>query len=115
MAPTTTPKPWLAGLIFSVSVLTLSGCRGEIRNPAALTPLASPEAIAPATSTILPSPTVPPTATPVVVLHVIQPGDTLLGIAIQYNSTVEAIEQTNGLAPGTVLQVGQQLQIPQQP
>jgi LysM repeat protein len=46
-------------------------------------------------------------------LHIVQPGDTLLGIAVQYNSTVEAIEQANGLAPGAILQVGQQLQVPQ--
>jgi spore germination protein len=115
MRPVSNPHLWRYHLLLTVSILTLSGCRGEIRNPAALTPMASPEAIAPATSTILPTPTVPPTATPVVVLHIVQPGDTLLGIAIQYNSTVEAIEQANGLAPGTVLQVGQQLQIPQQP
>ncbi|HEX8681473.1 MAG TPA: LysM peptidoglycan-binding domain-containing protein [Ardenticatenaceae bacterium] len=112
-APTRHGKRFV-GLSSLLLLLALAGCRGEIRNPAALTPLASPEAIAPPTSTVLPSPTVPPTATPVVVLHTVQPGDTLLGIAVQYNSTVEAIEQANGLAPGAILQVGQQLQIPQQ-
>ncbi len=103
----------LALLLLWLLALSSSGCRGPVRNPAALTPMASPEAIAPPTSTILPSPTVPPTATPVIVLHTVQSGDTLFGLAIQYNSTVEAIEQANGLGPGAILNVGQQLKIPQ--
>lgn len=94
-------------------VLLLVGCRGPVRNPAALTPLPSPEAIAPPTSTIIPSPTVPPTATPVIVLHTVQEGETLFGIALQYGSTVERIRELNGMAEGDILSVGQTLQIPQ--
>jgi LysM repeat protein len=93
--------------------LPIGGCRGPVRNPAALTPLAQPDAIAPPTSTILPSPTVPPTATPVIVVHIVQSGDTLFGLAIQYNTTVEAIQEMNGLAPGAILNIGQELRIPQ--
>ena len=104
-------------MVRSVFILWLSmlvaGCRGEIRNPAALTPWVTETAIVPPTSTLIPTPTVPPTATPIIVMHVIQPGDTLFGIAIQYNTTVEAIEQQNGLEPGAILNVGQELRIPQ--
>ncbi|MDQ4078636.1 MAG: LysM peptidoglycan-binding domain-containing protein [Chloroflexota bacterium] len=73
----------------------------------------SPKAIAPPTSTILPSPTIPPTATPIIVNHTVQEGDTLYGIAILYGTTVEAIRQANGLEEGAILQVGQVLKIPQ--
>ncbi len=91
----------------------LAGCRGEIRNPAALTPIPAGGAIAPPTSTVLPSPTVPPTLTPVIISHVVQAGDTLYDIALQYNTTVEAIREANDLADDVILQVGQALKIPQ--
>lgn len=93
--------------------LLLGGCRGPVRNPAALTPLPSPEAIAPPTITVIPSATVPPTATPIIVLHTVAEGDTLFGIAIQYGTTVESIREANGLDEGVILQIGQELKIPQ--
>src|SRR5687767_9944755 len=100
--------------LFILLVLAaLTACRGEIRNPAALTPWVTVTAIAPPTSTLIPTPTVPPTQTPIIVIHVVQPGDSLFAIAIQYGTTVEAIEQQNGLAPGAILDVGQELRIPQ--
>lgn len=104
---------WLKWVGMGLGIWLLVGCRGPIRNPAALTPLPSPEAIAPPTSTIIPSPTVPPTVTPVIVFHTVQEGETLFGIALQYGSTVERIRELNGLAEGDVLRVGQSLQIPQ--
>lgn len=100
-------------LLFLLLSLTLAACRGEIRNPAALTPWVTTTAIAPPTSTLIPTPTVPPTATPIIVIHIVQAGDSLFAIAIQYNTTVEAIEQQNGLQPGAILNVGQELRIPQ--
>lgn len=102
-----------ARILAALLALALMGCRGPVRNPAALTPFASPDAIAPPTSTILPSATVPPTATPVVVLYTIQAGDTLFDIALRYGVTVEAIREANGLAPDAILQIGQEIKIPQ--
>lgn len=93
--------------------LLLPACRGPVRNPAALTPLPTPTAIAPPTSTILPSPTLPPTVTPVIVEYIVQAGDTLFAIALRFGTTVEAIRQANGLAEGDILNVGQLLRIPQ--
>ncbi len=100
-------------LLLAGCLLALAGCRGEIRNPAALTPMPSPTPIAPATSTVLPTPAVPPTVTPVTVDYTIQEGDTLYGIAIQYNTTVEAIRAANGLDENAILQVGQTLKVPE--
>ena len=106
-------KPSTLLFLLFLSLTILSACRGEIRNPVALTPWVTTTAIAPPTSTLIPTPTVPPTATPIIVIHIVQSGDSLFAIAIQYNSTVEAIEQQNGLAPGAILNVGQELRIPQ--
>jgi hypothetical protein len=94
-------------------LLLLVGCRGEIRNPAALTPWVTVTAIAPPTSTLIPTPTLPPTLTPLIVVHIVAAGDTLYGISLQYNTSVEAIQQQNGLDEGAILNVGQELRIPQ--
>lgn len=102
---------WL--MVWIAATMGLAGCRGPVRNPAALTPLPSPDAIAPPTSTVLPTATVPPTATPVIVVHVVQAGDTLYALSIQYGTTVEAIRAANGLEEGAILQIGQELRIPQ--
>jgi len=42
---------------------------------------------------------------------VVQEGDTLNGIAVQFGTTVEAIRQANGL-PSDVINIGQVLIIP---
>ncbi len=44
--------------------------------------------------------------------HVVQPGDTLLTIAVTYGTTVEAIVQANGLPNPNYIWVGQRLIIP---
>lgn len=62
-----------------------------------------------------------PTATPVPAatdvatgqqIHIVQSGDTLFRIAVQYGVTVEEIAAANGLTNVDVLEVGQQLLIP---
>ncbi len=60
----------------------------------------------------LPAPTyaTPPADTPRT--HIVQPGDTLLAIAIHYRTTVAAIQQLNRLGDSDVIQVGQRLLIP---
>lgn len=45
------------------------------------------------------------------IVYVVQPGDTLSGIARRYNTTVVAIKQYNGLNRDTIY-VGQRLQVP---
>jgi LysM repeat protein len=82
---------------------------------------ASSLAISLATPTILPTliqqvltpaptNTPAPMATPAV--HIVQPGDTLLGIALQYNVTLEELYQVNGVLKPELLQIGQAIVIP---
>ncbi|MBN2007369.1 MAG: LysM peptidoglycan-binding domain-containing protein [Anaerolineae bacterium] len=72
------------------------------------------------TSTPGPSPTPGPTNTPRgtatpspdgSIIHVVQAGDTLSGIAEQYNTTVDQITQLNALESTNVLYIGQSLVI----
>lgn len=44
--------------------------------------------------------------------HIVQPGDTLLTIAVRYGTTVEAIVRANGLPNADFIWVGQRLLIP---
>ena len=71
--------------------------------PAATAPLAG-----------APAPTSPPAAplTPRpagAVVHVVQAGDTLYGIALQYNVRVDDLYRLNNLAPGAILSIGQEI------
>jgi len=45
-------------------------------------------------------------------IHVVQRGETLFRIALNYGTSVEAIAQTNGISDVTSIQVGQRLVIP---
>lgn len=45
--------------------------------------------------------------------HVVQPGETMYGVAVQYGVTVQAIMQANGLTDPNYLRVGQELIIPE--
>jgi LysM repeat protein len=60
-------------------------------------------------------PGVQPTPEPTAAVrkHVVQPGETLLGIAVQYDTTTEAIMQANNLSDANFLRVGQELVIPE--
>ena len=44
--------------------------------------------------------------------YVIQPGETLFSIAIENGTTWQELARTNGLSDGTILQIGQTIQIP---
>ncbi len=45
-------------------------------------------------------------------VYVVQPGDTLSGIALRFDTTVEAIAELNGIADAEYIYVGQWLRIP---
>lgn len=66
----------------------------------------------PTAPTPTPSPTISPSPTPEPVYYVVEPGDTLLEIALDYDTTVEVIMLANGLADPRALQIDQQLIIP---
>jgi LysM repeat protein len=64
------------------------------------------------TPTPAPTPTPPPvTSETVMVTHIVEAGETLLSIALQYDVTVDAIQQANGLAD-ELIRIGDQLTIP---
>jgi LysM repeat protein len=56
--------------------------------------------------------TATPTISPTPIVYVVQRGDTLLGIAMEYGVSVEAIQRTNGIEDPRFLRVGQELLIP---
>ena len=56
-----------------------------------------------------PEPTATPTVTPTPVFHVIQAGESLLGIATQYDISVAALQDANGILDPRFLQIGEQL------
>ncbi len=69
---------------------------GITATPRPVTPIASPT----------------PTTTSTPTLYTIQPGDTLLDVAIQFDLSVEAIQDANGIVDPRFLQIGQELVIP---
>lgn len=109
--------------IFAIALL-LAGC-GQVIT---LSPTPSPPPTAtlsidivvatlPPTSTpapYTPEPTPTPTVTPTPVIHVIRAGETLLSVASQYNVSVAALQDANGILDPRLLQLGQELVIPRQ-
>ena len=92
LIPTATPGPE-AGATFSP--------------PSGPTPAAT---ATPAPVTPPPTPTFTPTPEPTV--YLVEPGDTLSRIAIQYGVSVEALQEENNILDPRTLQPGQQLVIP---
>lgn len=97
----------------------LTACSGHVMTGSTPTPLSL--AISLATPTVLPTllpqvltpvPTNTPAPTPTAAVHIVQPGDTLLGIALQYNVTLEELYQVNGVLKPELLQIGQSIVIP---
>jgi LysM repeat protein len=68
----------------------------------------------PTVTSALPTATKPntPTPSPTPVTHVVQPGETLIAIALQYGVTVAAIQSANGIVDPAALQVNQTLIVP---
>ena len=70
------------------------------------------------TATLIPTATATPTATPITsatgsyVIYIVQAGDLLSLIAAEYNTTVEAIAQLNGITNPSRIFPGQELKIP---
>ena len=60
------------------------------------------------TATPIPRPTPTPTAT----VYVVQPGDTLSGIAARFNVTIDDLVEANRIVNPDALQVGQEITIP---
>ncbi|MDF1513977.1 MAG: FxLYD domain-containing protein [Anaerolineae bacterium] len=61
---------------------------------------------------IPPTPTLTPTPSPTPVIHIIERGDTLFGVALDYGVTLEALLNANSIAANDILRIGQALIIP---
>ena len=104
--------------------LLLSGCGQVIsREPPTATPI--PTVPQPTVGLVVPrlrptatpgpatpSPIASPSPTPTPVIHVVQAGETLISISLQYGVSVEAIQAANGILNPQTLQIGQELIIP---
>ncbi|MBI2845532.1 MAG: LysM peptidoglycan-binding domain-containing protein [Chloroflexi bacterium] len=64
------------------------------------------------TATVLETPTPTATSTPEVLIYVVEEGDTLWDIALQFGVTVEELIAANNLPDPDSLAVGQELIIP---
>ena len=89
----------------AVQVTPTPALTGDILPTVTARPTSTPK---PAT----PAPTPTPTMTPTPILYTVQPGDTLLGIAIDADVSAEAIQVANGIIDPRSLQIGQILIIP---
>ena len=78
---------------------------------ARITPTHTPRATA-TPRPVTPIATATPTVTPTPIIYVIQAGDTLLDVAIQFDRSTEEIQTANGIIDPRFLQIGQKLIIP---
>lgn len=107
----------LAALVIALAACTTQTDTGPILLPGGPTatvalrqlPTATPTPLPP---TDLPPELAPPTPTPTPVTHSVAEGETLLGIAIQYGVTVEALTAANPQVNPRLLSVGTLLTIP---
>lgn len=106
-------------------ILLLGGGCGTVLTPQPILPSPSPTTLLPvnelavtvATATVqltplLPTPTFTPVPSPTPVIHNVESGDTLFGIALEYGVLAEAIQEQNGMANPNALRIGQALIIP---
>ena len=107
-------------LFLLTAALVLAGCGQVITlstpTPTATSPVEVPTVTPRPTATPVPStpaPTLTPTPTPTPVIYVVGPGDTLIAIARKYGVTVEALQEANAILDPRLLQIGQELVIPQ--
>lgn len=121
------PQPWRFIILAVIAVAVISGSAilglrlsgttsPTIEPTVALTPISTPTRAPTATPTQTPSPTptLPPSPTPTPVPpieYVVQQGDTLLGIALQFDVTTDQIIAYNNLDSDIIVE-GQTLLIP---
>jgi protein-disulfide isomerase/LysM repeat protein len=110
----------ITGMVISGNTLYFSNVDGNVFkvNLEDLSVGAEPDDAATATApvpsaTATPLPTQTPNPTPQgVIQYVVQPGDTLAGIALSHGATVEQILEMNAISASDMLYVGQVLNVP---
>ncbi|HOT91390.1 MAG TPA: FxLYD domain-containing protein [Anaerolineae bacterium] len=104
-----------------ILALLLTACDAVVTPPPSPTALPTPTFTPRVTATfapgvfltpIPPTATLTPTLTPTPVLHIVEQGDTLFGIALEYGVSVDALVQVNRLDLSQYLHIGQALIIP---
>jgi len=110
-------------------LLVVSGCGRVITKPTP-TPFTPEPTATPTRPRVTPTPTWTPTSTPIPatplptatptpeptpIIHTLQPGDTLIGLARKYGVTVQSIQEANGITDPRGLLVGQRIIIPTDP
>jgi LysM repeat protein len=93
---------------YGITVEAITSLNG-ITDPNALLKIGQVLLIPATTPTAVPFPTAIPAG---LRTHTVQQGDTLLDIALKYNTTVEVIAALNGITSVHELQIGQVLLIP---
>ena len=91
------------GVLFLVILMT--ACSAQTPLPT-VTPTRTDPAPTPTVTPLLPAPT------PTPVYYVVQVGDTLSSIAVQFGVPVEALQEANGIDDPNLIQSGQRLLIP---
>ncbi|MCP4544785.1 MAG: LysM peptidoglycan-binding domain-containing protein [Chloroflexi bacterium] len=115
-------------IVLGLCLILMTACRAEVADAPALPTDTPSTSTAIPTHTPFPSPPPPLTATlpsepatipaesqltePTLVEYTVQPGDTLLAIAMEYDLSMAAIQLENGMGDITVVQVGQVFSIP---
>jgi len=108
-----------ATTLLCLIVLLISGCGQVVTGPTS-TPEVLGVTLPPPTPTrpvvialtLTPLPTFTPAPTSTPVIYVVKANDTLLSIALEFGTTVAAIQQANGIINPSALQIGQELIIP---
>ncbi len=108
---------WLLILILLTSCgQVVSGEKPSAEPPVQASPAISLATIPPRPTATLAMPTAAPpntpTPSPAPITHVVQSGETLFAIAIQYDVTLAALQIVNGLDDSSLLQINQELIIP---
>jgi LysM repeat protein len=100
---------WLGTIGVMIVFLLLSGCA----NPgAAAGTTATRLATKPATAVVQVKTTKPSPSTGMTIMHTVQQDENLYRIARKYGTSVQAIQQANGIADPTMITIGQKLVIP---
>ena len=119
-------RSWpIAEFIAIVLVFLLVWGWWQTNGAASLTPTPSPTPVHPTatatpTPTRTPTPSLPPSRTPTPSptpsptprRYVVQPGDTLIGIAGAFEVDIQTLAEANNISPDTPIRVGQELIIP---
>ncbi|MGC8779393.1 MAG: FxLYD domain-containing protein [Anaerolineae bacterium] len=123
LSPAAPDRQMICPLAALLLMLFLAGCGGQIITRVTPTPSPTPTiAIArqasprptatPAPYT--PAPTATPTVTPTPFIYTLKSGDTLFGLALEFGTTLQAIQDANGITDPRGLLVGQQIIIPRE-